>query len=190
MVIKLICSDYFGVENQSLSGRHWGLFWYFIITVVSGTVFELKEDRISMVDREDLLLYKYNDVDNITQLNSLGSYNWNQNKFKVEIISHNLLNESKTKNYAIISEKVFKGGISIRQWKYGDKIRVNHGENRMKVSDLFIDAKISLINKWEYPLIVDKNDEILWIPGLRHSSLIEFQESEETDKIKIECLWT
>ena len=41
------------------------------------------------------------------------------------------------------------------------------------LSDLFINNKLSKYNKLTQPLVVDKLDRIIWVPGLAHGNIKE-----------------
>ena len=38
-----------------------------------------------------------------------------------------------------------------------------------KVKDIFIDSKISLNDRDNWPIVVDSTDKIIWIPGIKKS---------------------
>lgn len=60
--------------------------------------------------------------------------------------------------------------LTSRTWKIGDRMKPFGMKTTKKVSDIFSDAKVSVIDKKRIPLLMKGND-ILWIPGLRRSDL-------------------
>jgi tRNA(Ile)-lysidine synthetase-like protein len=54
--------------------------------------------------------------------------------------------------------------ISIRNRRNGDRLNIKIGTKKLK--DFFIDKKIPLEIRDTIPLVVDKNNQILFIPGL------------------------
>ena len=38
-----------------------------------------------------------------------------------------------------------------------------------KIKNIFIDSKVSIDKRDNYPIVVDSNDEIIWLPGLKKS---------------------
>ena len=56
--------------------------------------------------------------------------------------------------------------LKVRYWKKGDHFKPLGMKNRRKLSDFFIDLKISTRLKKEVP-IVCKQDKIVWIAGYR-----------------------
>lgn len=59
--------------------------------------------------------------------------------------------------------------LKIRNMKSGDKMQVKNMNGRKKISDIFIDSKIPTTKRKNYPILVDSDDTILWIPGLKKS---------------------
>lgn len=51
----------------------------------------------------------------------------------------------------------------------GDKISLYNSPGTKKVSDIFIDKKVSKEKRETYPILVDANDQIIWIPNLKKS---------------------
>ncbi|WP_312337422.1 tRNA lysidine(34) synthetase TilS [Sphingobacterium sp.] len=57
--------------------------------------------------------------------------------------------------------------LTIRSWKVGDSFYPLGMEGRKKLSDFFINKKISLFEKENIPLVVNGNGDILWIANYR-----------------------
>ena len=49
------------------------------------------------------------------------------------------------------------------------KIEVKNLNGSKKVKDIFIDSKIALNERKTYPIVVDSNNIVVWIPGLKKS---------------------
>lgn len=60
--------------------------------------------------------------------------------------------------------------LYIRYRKDGDKMKLKNLEGHKKIKDIFINEKIPLEKRDSWPLIVDSNDQILWIPGVKKSN--------------------
>lgn len=79
-------------------------------------------------------------------------------------------NTSSTSNYVIrLSSKDIKLPIYIRTRRNGDKMQVKNMVGTKKVNDIFIDNKIEKLKRDNWPIMVDANDTILWVPGLKKS---------------------
>lgn len=59
--------------------------------------------------------------------------------------------------------------IYIRNKRPGDKICIKNMVNSKKVSDIFIDCKVPKSERDAFPVVTDKNDDIIWLPGLKKS---------------------
>ena len=59
--------------------------------------------------------------------------------------------------------------LYIRNRKEGDYLEVKNLKGKKKVKELFIEAKIPLNKRNSYPLLVDSNDNILWLPNIKKS---------------------
>lgn len=59
--------------------------------------------------------------------------------------------------------------IYIRTRFNGDRMSVKGMVGKRKVNDIFIDKKINLDDRDSWPIVVDSNDQIIWLPGLKKS---------------------
>ena len=57
--------------------------------------------------------------------------------------------------------------LTIRSWKIGDSFYPLGMEGRKKLSDFFINKKISLFEKENIPIVVNGNGDILWVANYR-----------------------
>lgn len=60
--------------------------------------------------------------------------------------------------------------IYIRSKKNGDRMQVLGLSGSKKVQDMFVDAKIPVMLRAQYPILVDAENTLLWIPGIRRSN--------------------
>ena len=75
-----------------------------------------------------------------------------------------------TDNYVChLDSKSIKFPLYVRNKKDGDTIEVLNLNGRKKIKDIFIDEKIEKDIRISYPVVVDSDDNILWIPGLKKS---------------------
>lgn len=81
-----------------------------------------------------------------------------------------------------ISSSEIKLPIFIRNRKTGDKIEVKNLNGSKKIKDIFIDNKVPISKRDIYPVVVDANDNILWIPSLKKSKF-DKQKTESYDII-------
>lgn len=89
---------------------------------------------------------------------------------KFEIIEKLTSCDIKKSNYVLrldSSEIVLP--LKIRYKKIGDRMTIKNFDGTKKVKDIFINEKISVEKRDVWPLIVDSNDTIIWIPGIKKS---------------------
>ena len=59
--------------------------------------------------------------------------------------------------------------LYVRNKHDGDVIELKGTSGVKKVSDIFIDKKISREDRKNYPVLVDSNDKVIWVPKLKKS---------------------
>jgi tRNA(Ile)-lysidine synthase len=58
------------------------------------------------------------------------------------------------------------GSYYVRKWCKGDRIYPAGIQGSKKMSDLFIDKKVPQSDRLDWPIIVNTQNEIVWVPGL------------------------
>lgn len=72
--------------------------------------------------------------------------------------------------------------LIVRSRRIGDKIKVKGLNGTKKVKDIFIDKKISLNNRDIWPIVLDSQGVVVWIPGIKKSKF-DKKKSEKYDII-------
>ena len=86
-------------------------------------------------------------------------------------------------NYTIkLNSKEVKKPLFIRTKLDGDKIEIKGLNGSKKVKDVFIDEKITKKERDLWPILVDSDEKVLWIPGLKKSKF-DKQKKENYDII-------
>lgn len=60
--------------------------------------------------------------------------------------------------------------LFVRNYKQGDKMTIKNMDGHKKINDIFINEKINFNERDSYPVVVDSNDEIIWLPGIKKSA--------------------
>ena len=81
------------------------------------------------------------------------------------------INESLTDGNDIlrINSKDISLPLRVRTRKQGDKMTIKNFSGTKKVSDILINSKIPQIERDSWPIVVDSNDRIIWIPKIKKS---------------------
>ena len=101
-------------------------------------------------------------------------------EYEIEIIRYinlpngkniEVVNESQdTSNFICrLSKEDVKFPLHVRNRQEGDKIYIKGMLGSKKVKDIFINEKISMEEREMWPIVVDSNGTIVWIPGLKKS---------------------
>lgn len=102
------------------------------------------------------------------------------NEYEIEIINYvNLPNgrniqvvresEETDNNICRLSKKDVKFPLRVRTRMNGDKMSVKGMIGSKKINDIFIDEKITVNERKEWPIVVDSANTIVWLPGLKKS---------------------
>ncbi len=96
-----------------------------------------------------------------------------------------------------LNSKNIKLPLYFRNRKKGDVISLLGTDGHKKIKDLFIEAKIPTNIRNNYPLLVDSDDNILWVPNIKKSKynvkkdelydiiLTSYSESEEENEKEV-----
>ncbi len=130
----------------------------------------------------------------------------NQKDYKIKLEDNNQINgfiikkivscETDGNDICRLNSNNIKFPLYLRNKKAGDYINVLGMNGKKKIKEIFIENKIPIKERKNYPLLVDSNDTILWIPNLKKSKynvkkdefydiiLTSYKESEEKSENK------
>lgn len=80
----------------------------------------------------------------------------------------NVLDDSSNYTTAFNSKEISLP-LYVRNKIDGDKIDILGLNGAKKIKDIFIDEKVNIENRKNYPIVVDAKGNILWLPGLKKS---------------------
>lgn len=118
----------------------------------------------------------------------------NYNKIDKLIIKKIDKIETDGNNVCRLNSKEIKLPLYLRNKKSGDYIETLGLNGKKKIKDIFIEEKIPIESRNNYPLLVDDDDNILWIPNIKKSKynvkkdkiydiiLTSYKESEEINE--------
>ncbi|ADO77857.1 tRNA lysidine(34) synthetase TilS [Halanaerobium praevalens] len=122
-----------------------------------------------------------------------------ENKIKINLGQKIKINKKYSLKAKVVNEKDFAfvsdpkraafdyekidGPLFIRNRKAGDKLRPLGMKGQKKIKDILIDAKVPKYQRDQVPVIVDGNDNLLWLAPYKLSD--KFKVTVKTDKILI-----
>lgn len=73
--------------------------------------------------------------------------------------------------------------LVIRTRKNGDRMTIKGMNGTKKLKNLFIDEKVPIHMRNSWPIVTDRNDQIVWVPGLKKSNLYTVRDYEVSQRI-------
>ena len=172
LYLKKILFDNFDFKSN-LSKNKWISIHNFINSKNQGKYFAINNYIEISKNKEYIYLYKSDSTIQNNKINSLGNYYYTLGCLTVYKETKYLEFDNKE---GICIPLHYQGELEIKNWSHGDKFPIKNNKNS-KVSDLFIDKKLSLFHKKNYPLI-KYNDRIIWIPYM-YSSITKKNKSPD-----------
>ena len=117
---------------------------------------------------EYIAIKEYNYIYIKKKDNSINSYKMElKNSIKINsmIIKKVKSIDTDNNNVCRLNSKMITLPLYLRNKRIGDTMEILGLVGHKKVKDIFIDAKVPLDTRKTYPLLVDANDKILWIPN-------------------------
>ena len=90
--------------------------------------------------------------------------------------------ESNNNYVCRLDSSEIKTPLYVRTRKLGDKMYLKKVNGARKIKSIFIDCKVPLDERDKWPVVVDSEDRILWLPGLKKSKYTKLK-SEKCDII-------
>ena len=158
------------------------------LMVISDKHAELLYDTINS-DKSNIKIYLPNDVIGIKAYDNfeLARLRFESREYDIEL--DKMINLSNGKNIEVIKETNDNSNnicrlnledvclpLRVRSRKKGDKISIKGMLGSKKIKDIFIDSKIAMSEREEWPILTDSKDKILWVPGLKKSKFNKTKE--------------
>ena len=136
----------------------------------------IKESRNGQIDLSNNYIARrsYNNlyiekINNIIANDYFVELNNNLKLFNKYCFSILKISGEKNNNIIRLNSEEIKLPLYVRNKKNGDKIKIKNLNGTKKLKDIFIDCKIDSKKRNTYPIVVDSNDTIIWIPGIKKS---------------------
>jgi tRNA(Ile)-lysidine synthase len=132
--------------------------------------------------RPNVKVHLPNNVQAIKSYNTLvlATLEQKNNEYEIELIK--FINLPNGKNIEVVDKsdatdnyvcRLSKSDVAfplyVRTRKDGDKMAVKGMVGSKKINDIFINEKIPLAEREKWPVVVDNEENIVWLPGLKKS---------------------
>ena len=175
-IIEKLLENSYQDDLMLLTDRH--------ITMINEIIFSDRPNQMINLPNKKLCVKEYNHI-YITDEKDILDYEYEFDEF-ITLPNGKTIKVSdttgKSNNVCRLSSKDIKLPLYIRNRKKGDRIDVKGLDGSKKVKDIFIDKKISSSERDMWPIVVDSDGNIVWIPGIKKSKF-DKQISENCDII-------
>ena len=174
-------------ENFSFSYHASSLFWENLFLFINSSkkekYFILDVNKNIKVSKSSKYVYLYIDKRRIKKvINKLGNYTNRLGVISVVESDPNCKFQDKFSDKTkFLLPKFCLNKLMIDFWNIGDKCTNDSGVN-MKVSDIYINNKLSIFEKKHYPIIKFEN-KIIWIPGMFIANIKIKLDKDDNDNI-------
>lgn len=163
-VLQLVLSDIYKENQFLLSSKHIQLLQHLIIHSVSGSSLDFPR-KISVRKEYQTILFLKKEENICYEL----ELNMNTELPNGHCIKRETEEESDSNFVCRLDSTEIELPLFVRTKKAQDKITVKGMHTAKKVKEIFINSKVPVHLRKTWPIVVDKNGEIVWIPGIKKS---------------------
>lgn len=164
-IIYYILEQIYEDDLMLITDRHAQIIYNLILSKRSNAKVHLPNNVIFIKNYNNLTVIQ-NKLDYLPYEIEVIEYANLPNGMNIEVVSQTDL----TNNFVCrLNKDDVNFPLHIRTRKNGDKMFVKGLLGRKKISDIFIDEKIPIQERELWPVVVDSNDVIVWLPGLKKS---------------------
>lgn len=181
-ILYYILEDFYQDDLVLVNDKHIELLFYLIYSDKSNLEVNLPNEILAVKSYDEFYLTR--ETEEITEYEiEFNTYADLPNKHHIEKLEET---EETSNNICRLCSDEIRLPIIIRTRKIGDKIAVKGLNGKKKVKDIFIENKIKISQRDTWPIVVDSEGKILWIPGLKKSKF-DKQKQEKYDIIMKYC---
>ena len=169
LFFNYLVSSSFKDEALKITDSHWFNIYEIIKNGRNGTSINLSNRILLQKERGSIIISIPRTLNNKILINDENeTYNWYDSHISFKSFENNDMN--------IVPINLIKNGSYISHWKKGDKIRLKNSTK--KISDIFINNKISNYDKLYYPVIRGNKGNVICVPNLATMYYSKFNKSK------------
>lgn len=163
-VIEIFLHKNYKNDIKLLEDKH-------VVSILNMIKSEKSNDKISLPLKKNLIK-SYNKIyfDNDIMYNDyciiLDEYSKLPNGYVIKMINER---ENNSNYITLLDSNELKMPLYVRNRLDGDKMEVLNMKGSKKIKDILIDEKIDMKTRRNYPVVVDFDGNIVWLPGIKKS---------------------
>jgi tRNA(Ile)-lysidine synthase len=154
--------------NYKVSDKNFNIWDKFILQSQTGKRNSYLEHGMAIAERNLILFGEFPQISKKKYPLSVGQTIVVDDKYEISLnkIKRGHVSFKNDRNTEFIDGDICGDKLVVRYWQKGDRFTPLGMKNHRKLSDFFIDLKLSTTRKREVPLVCNK-DQIIWIAGYR-----------------------
>ena len=177
-ILSLILAKFYTDDVMLINDRH--------IDLINDLIKSRKKNTYIYLPNNIKVVKEYNKLFLIREQNQVDNY-------EIELIDYAKLPNGKHlkvvdssgsngNDVCRLSSNEVKLPLYIRTRRHGEKMTLKGTNGHKKIKDIFIDCKVPMKDRELWPVVVDSNNEVVWLPGLKKSKFNK-QKNEKCDII-------
>lgn len=177
-ILSIILAKFYTDDVMLINDRH--------IDLINDLIKSKKKNTYIYLPNNIKVIKEYNKLFLIKEQNQVDNY-------EIELIDYAKLPNGKHmkvvescdtngNDICRLSSSEVKLPLYIRTRRHGEKMALKGTNGHKKIKDIFIDCKVPMKDRELWPVVVDSNNEVVWLPGLKKSKFNK-QKNEKCDII-------
>lgn len=171
-IIYSMLESYYEDDLMLITDKHAELVYDLIESDKSNMIIHLPNNVIAVKSYNSFYFSKKEESNEDYEIEIIDYVNL-PNGHNIEVIENTKENGN---DICRLSYKDITLPLYVRNRKTGDRINLKGMIGSKKIKDIFIDEKIDILERDLYPIVVDAQENIVWLPGLKKS---KFNKSKE-----------
>ena len=164
-IISKLLEKYYQDDLMLINDSH--------IQLIKELINSTKKNSYIMLPNDVKVIKSYNALKVTYEIDDVSEYEIEFDNYAKLPNGHEIFVVEKTENndntVCRIDKSEVKWPLYIRTRKDGDKMKLKKIDGYRKIKDIFIDSKIELQKRDKWPIVVDSDGKIIWIPEIKKS---------------------